>query len=297
MIESTDILITVASWEERFQAGFERLLQMCPSKIFVFFYKEYIHVTKLNLQKVQSCSQSAELKIIELSFGDPVKSWKTITETLSQPLVSGKNVVVDISTMPRESIWIIFDILDEFSASISYVYHQPTEYSREWLSRDPQKPRMVFKLSGISRLGFPTRLVVTAGYDVDRIRQMIAHFEPDLTIIGVQTGTQFGNEMMNIERHTKYFANDSRIKLFSLDAFTGDHGLKSIEDQIKDHAAESNLVMTSLGPKLSAIPLYRLHKKYPSISLAYAPSREYNPEYSKGIGNTVCGVLKEYKTK
>ena len=49
-------------------------------------------------------------------------------------------------------------------------------------------------------------------------------------------------------------------------------------------------VMSSLGPKLTSVALYQIHRQYPQIALVYAPSGEYNPNYSKGIGDTITGV-------
>ena len=49
--------------------------------------------------------------------------------------------------------------------------------------------------------------------------------------------------------------------------------------------------MTSLGPKLSAIALYLLHRKYAGTSLVYAPSNEFNKDYSNGLGEAVTGML------
>jgi hypothetical protein len=55
--------------------------------------------------------------------------------------------------------------------------------------------------------------------------------------------------------------------------------------------SDYNVVGTSLGPKVSALALYQLARKYKEIALAYAPSREFNPQYSSGIGEMLEGVL------
>jgi len=46
-----------------------------------------------------------------------------------------------------------------------------------WLSRDPGKPRFVFKMSGLTKLGQPTALVILTGFDVQRTEQLIRFFE------------------------------------------------------------------------------------------------------------------------
>jgi hypothetical protein len=54
--------------------------------------------------------------------------------------------------MPRENIWTLFFwLLDMQKARTQYVYHRALGYG-DWLSRDPQRPRLVYKLSGLARL-------------------------------------------------------------------------------------------------------------------------------------------------
>jgi hypothetical protein len=45
-------------------------------------------------------------------------------------------------------------------------------------------------------------------------------------------------------------------------------------------------VVSSLGPKLSAISVYKTFLKHPEIALTYIPCREYNENYCEGIGDS-----------
>ena len=44
--------------------------------------------------------------------------------------------------------------------------------------------------------------------------------------------------------------------------------------------------VSSLGPKLSAISVYKTFLKHPEIALTYIPCREYNENYCEGIGDS-----------
>ncbi len=52
-----------------------------------------------------------------------------------------------------------------------------------------------------------------------------------------------------------------------------------------------NVIMSSLGPKLTAITLYKLHRENEARGLVYAPSNEFSLEYSSGIGPCFEGTL------
>jgi len=290
---NSDIFITVASWEERFWLGFEREMnQYSPANVLMYYYKEYAERTSSHREKVKQLCEKKGIGFhpYEVSFKEGKESWKILYETLTELKVTKKTITLDITTMPRETIWTILNLLDERDAEIKYIYYKPEGYHEEWLSRNADKPRIVYKMGGIAKLGVPTKLVILTGYDVDRVQQLIDFFEPEATFLGIQTGNQLDNQNRNIARHQK-FKNEPDVILFDVDAYSEDRGFAAIEQQISGHVKHLNVIMSSLGPKLSAIALYKIHKRYPDTALAYAPSKEFNPEYSHGIGETVVGLL------
>lgn len=292
-MRKAELVITVASWEERFLLGLTELLnQSCPKDLIMYYFIEYDEYTKDNRQKIEGLCREKDIHIdsYQLSFKASVESWSTIYNTANIERTAGKEVTVDFTTMPRETLWTLLDFLTENRAIIQYVYHTPERYSNEWLSRDPGRPRIVYKLGGEAKLGLPTMLLILTGYDPERVDQLIRFFDPYYTLLGVQTGEQFNNQSMNVANY-EHYRREPGVTLFSLDAYEDDHGFSSIEAQLKIYLDGYNVIMSSLGPKLSAIALYKLHKKYLHTALAYAPSNEFNLEYSFGIGKTFMNQL------
>jgi len=287
------VLITCASWEERFVKGFDQIQKTDLDRVIIFYYKEYENKTKINREYISEYCVTNNIKHHEylLSFENPASSWKTIYETIDKFDISNKKLAIDITTMPRETTWIILSMLENKDAEIYYIYHRPEKYNDEWLSRDPGRPRLVYKLSGLSKFGVSTKLVIITGFDTERAKQLINYFEPEYTFLGVQKGDQYSNIAQNILKHETEFKKNKNISLLEIDAYSEDHGYDVVLNQIKQYIDNSNIIMTSLGPKLSAIALYRLHKVYEQISLAYAPSNEFNMEYSSGIGESIIRKL------
>ena len=291
---SAPILITYASWEDRFREGSLRLIrEHTPQKVLMYFFDGYVDMSKENRKKVAEFCQARRIRLLDRELrvtdkaSDSVANWKTLRDTILENIPEKSEVIVDFSTMPREVIWTLFWLLDLRQTVIHYVYHRPQDYG-EWLSRDPQRPRLVYKMSGLSKLGARTVLMVLAGYDVDRVQQLRLFFEPAVTLLGLQEPDR---DTARMEQHVKRFGSDSTVKLFKLNAFAKDHGQSAIEVQVEPYIDSHNVIMSSLGPKLSAVSLYRIHQRHPEIGLVYAPAREFNEEYSTGIGEAIKGIL------
>ena len=296
-----DILVATVSWEDRFTLGLQRTLRRHSIRsVLLLRYKEWEDRTEESMEGAKClCNEHGiPIRPVSLSHERPETTradlWKTIEDTSPK---SG-TALVDIATMPREAIWTTFFFLDALGSRVAYTYHEPESYDQQWLSRDPGRPRFMLQMSGEARLGRRTVLLVTTGFDPSRTVQLMRTFEPALTLMALQQGEQFENVASNVEPH-RHLSADEGPKFhehypcdsFLIDAYAPDHGRAAIESKLQDHLNDSNLVMSSLGPKLTSVALYQIHRKYPEIALVYAPSGEYNPNYSKGIGNTITGVL------
>jgi hypothetical protein len=290
----TNWMFTVGSWERRFLEGFERSVQeFKPGNVIMYHYQEYDKWSARNRKEaVKLCKRNGiSIQEYALSFKDPPTSWHTLYTTIMTLDVKNKAVLVDITTMPRETIWTTFDLLEGQSAKVQYTYYEPKRYNKRWLSKDPGEPRLVYKLSGEPKMNLPTKMLILTGYDVDRVRNLIQFFEPQRTFLGVQTGNQLANQALNVKKTEKAFSGEQAVELFGVDAYSDDHGFEAIKNKLEPHFHDSNTIMSSLGPKLSAVALYRLYKLYPQASLAYAPSNAFNRRYSFGLGQVHSGNL------
>jgi hypothetical protein len=287
-----DLLITVASWEDRFRLGFDRVMaERKVKRALIYYYAEYADRTARNREYAKDiCGDKTKPIETSISFGNALQTWKQLTSDVEE--LNHANVLLDISTMPRDTILNLLLLLDGRKNSISYVYHKPERYSSEWLSRDPGRPRLLFKQSGVTKLGCKTILLVITGFDAERTEQLITTFEPKQTILGIQTGGQFENNRLNLEKHRGVpSAGSHPVKFFDLDAYSNDHGLEAILREIEPLKNEHNIILSSLGPKPSAIALYRARGRFPEMALAYAPSNDFNMNYSNGIGRSLWGTL------
>jgi hypothetical protein len=295
MNDVAKVFITCASWEDRFVLGCaRRLTEFKFDRFIVFYFDAFSDWTMHSRDEVQKLCDMHRVKIefVPLCSEDPSRSWTSQLIPVFSELKSRDEVMVDISTMPRETIWQTFWFLRLQSCVVKYVYNRPSSYGG-WLSRDPDKPRLVFKLSGISRFGFRTALVVLAGYDVDRVRHLVETYEPEFTYLGLQKDSVDSENARRMKEQVDEFEGDNTVKRFWIDAYAPFHGYDEIRNELSNVQDTHNIIMASMGPKLSAVSLFKIHGGNDSFGLAYLPSREFNLDYSKGISESIFGSLPE----
>lgn len=294
-------LITMGSWEFRFLGGLEQLVKAKNViGVTIIYSKAFLTRTQENRSKAKKILLDANIQLveIEIDFENQISSYLSLEEHVTvlrtKTNVLSSLVQLDISTMPRELIWLLFTLGDDEKINMDWVYFPPKSYDTEWLTRDPDLPRMALRKSGVTRYGKQTALVVVTGFDVSRTLKAISYFEPGHLSLGIQIGEQYENLKRNADEQKKQLKPEiSSISTFDIDAYSSDHGMQQINDQVKSLLPTYNVLLTSLGPKPSAVTVYKVAVQNPEIGLFYVPAREYNENYSDGIllGKVIKGAL------
>ena len=292
-IRRVDTIVCVTSWEPRFALGLERTLaRWSTNQVLAYFIGEYGERTRKArraLRELVGRFSDVLLCERELRFGAPEETWRTLQNDLGAGGAVGRRILIDITTMPREIIWSGLYWLESTSAEVYYVYNRPEQYAREWLARDPINPRLVFKMAGTLEIERPTALLAVTGFDENRCRQAIEFYEPARVVLAGQAGQQHENEQRNIG--PGFSAGSTVLEHSTVDAFGQDHGYSVLRGQVRELSQEHNVILCSFGPKPSAIALFRLQREFPQTALAYIGCKEYNSEYSSGLGEAIAGKV------
>ncbi len=285
-------LIAFGSWEQRFSLGIERDLRSteCESVV-VFYYDGYAERTEAERQAMRRfCAlRGVEVFEVEIRSDSFCAGWMKIFACIDERVTVGDDVTVDISTMPRDIIWSVFWMLERKGVSVKYVYHSPAEYGDDWLSRDPRPPRMIYKLSGGVLPSDPTALLLILGYDIQRAKRLIRWYAPKRIIVGMQVGDRFKRNQDLMRRQLGELKQDHDVSDFGLDAYAEDRGRGAINKAIRDVSEHENVIMSSLGPKLTSVAIYEVQREFPRFGLAYTPANEFSNDYSIGIGHPYAG--------
>jgi hypothetical protein len=279
-------LITVTSWEDRFIEGVKCFLNNNTVQEAVLFdYEEYISITEKNTDALKKYLNDSKvtIKVIQLKHNDNISNWKIIKNTIGE--IDG-SVIIDMSTMPRDIIYfLLFHADNSYDITDLYcMYNSPEKYSQDkWLTSDPGKPQLVYNMSGIYEMDKDNVLIIITGFDQKRVEQLLNYYEPKKVYLFLQNGDQYQNNILNAKQYKEAFGAFLHIELLSINAYSEDYGQTELEKLIIKERENSNIIIASLGPKPSAIAVYRLNKKYPDIGIIYVPVARYNETYSSGL--------------
>ena len=296
--ERTSILLAFASWEDRFPEGLKIDLQAVACKqVVVFYYSDYTPKTDEQRSEVKAECRRREVDYeeVDLKPDRPHENLRKLDDTIGS-MAGTSPLIVDISTMPREVIWYIFWLTENRETPLRYRYYRPKSYPGEWISRDPGRPRLVHKLSGIARPGLKTALLVVVGLDVQRVSQLVRFFEPSRLLVALQGDSPLATNDTNMRRYVDDLLVGETVSKFNINAYDDDHGYHVFEHEVAGLVENHNVILGSLGPKLTAVPLYRIKKRWPEIGLVYAPANEFNIDYSQGTGSLFEGALQQDST-
>ncbi len=290
------LYITTASWEQRFVEGAHRILPKSKcDRVLCFWSEDYGSRTEIPRKELQKACGAIHCVFTpfrlapvhyEWPTGSQVQLWKTVFDAFSREIIGVDEFIFDVSTTPRELLWIILDLLTEASIPGQIIYHRASKHG-DWCAAEPELPHIVPKLGGISRLDWPTKLVILTGYDLDRSEHFIESFEPSETMLLLQSGDTAEDPLRNSNPHLKKFSGRSGLRIDYMNSYEPDWGYSFLRRELGSFGQDANLILASLGPKTSAVALYRLHREMPNSALAYSPCRDYNIDYSNGLVSTL----------
>lgn len=290
-------LISFASWEPRFVKGVTHLINTEDiNKCVIVYSVEYATRTASNRNELKRLAKECDVKLseIKIEIETSIASWKQLVQELPQYITGEIDTLFDISTAPREPLWYILQILDAVGSKTHWIYHHPAAYTQSWLSRNSQSPRLILKRSGIALPGKKTCIIALAGFDHERLAQLIERYEPIKCFVGRQTGNQLDNPSRNTG-FNEMFVNQKEVTVFDFDCYdASNEAVQRLLAQLPIKMwGNYNVIGASLGPKPSAITMFKLTQIHPEMGLVYIPSDEYNPDYSSGIdlNKTSCGEM------
>ena len=290
-----NILIIYPSWEERSLLGFEKDVESTVfDRVILFENARPINsdkISSIRTEIIKKCdNKNLKYETITLDF-DSSSSWRVLKD-LALTINEEDKVTLDISTMSRNLIWALLFFVKEIVTEVDVIYYQPNKYSNEWLSRDAELPRLLFKHSGIVSIEKQTLLVIITGFDIERTKQLVYFYNPSKVVLLIQKQNRLDDENRNtFELHSDECRKIGlKADVEAIDCYDGDWGYNVIEKVVSENLSSYNILVSSLGPKLSAVSVYRTYLKHPEIALTYIPCKEYNVNYCEGIG---CGFNKK----
>lgn len=278
----TSTLLQVASWEDRFLAGFRASLEAGSLKqALCLASQRYQSRTAPNCSAIVQLAKlsGVDLELRVLDFGNVIEVDDAIKWSVERAINSNVDeVIFDISTAPRHIIWGVLCELAQTLPRVTLRYVKAARYG-VWQTDEDLEPRLVVNCSGVMYPDLPTCLIMMCGPNVARAEKMCYKFEPRKAIIlRDRDAFQYGD--LRAFEYSKH-SNTEEISFNNKDY--SDDNLTMLIEIVKPYIGSYNIVCSSFGPKLGAILLFRLIQVYPEIALSYVPAGVHNIEVSMGV--------------
>lgn len=220
---------------------------------------------------------------------DPVPTLLNIERALSRAFESEPRfVVVDITTLPRESLIILIRVLDKLRTSnseIKFVYASARQYSfgsqdesNRWLSSGVRDIRPVLGFSGLMRPSRDTHMIVMVGFEDERALELIRACEPTYVSLGVCDPSQLGTQShrytseRRLSRLLSVLPDVRKFRFLGYDVVATIHALESQIEIFPD----TNAVIVPMSTKISTVGAALLALRDESVQLCYAAPYFYN---------------------
>lgn len=278
MIYNTYIIFT--SWEDRFITTFKKDISSNEfKKILIFNYENghNLNYKKIHLDKIEKLnSTNISVDFINMEINNDISNWKLLNDIFKNNIEG--NVLLNISTMPRNIIYYSLHFLDNLNYKYNVIYYNALEHDPK-LTQSPLTPNLILQHSGIFYSDKKTLLVVSLGYDEKRIYQVYNHFEPKKLIILSED-----KHKTSIDKDVDFKFTDIEEKdIVKINSFEKDNIFNTLEQLVTPLQKGYNVILCSLGPKISSLELYKYNKKYPETGLCYVSLKEYSNNYSIGV--------------
>lgn len=272
--------ITFTSWEDRFITTFEKDTKANEfSKILIFNYTNghNLECKKECFEKIEELNRTNKnIEFFDMEINNDISNWKLLYRVFNNNIKG--NVLLNISTMPRNIIYYSLHFLDNFNYKYNVIYYNAIKHD-SGLTQSPLIPSLILQHSGIFYSNKKTLLVVSLGYDEKRIYQVYNHFEPKKIVILSEN-----KHKSSIDKDVNFQFTDIEEKdIIKINSFEKNNIFDKLESIITPLHKEYNIILCSLGPKISSLEFYMYNKKYPETALCYVSLKEYSTEYSKGV--------------
>ncbi|WP_319482932.1 hypothetical protein [uncultured Draconibacterium sp.] len=282
-------LFSVLGWEQRFIEGTNYILENNEINcIHLICFSDYFHMKNMKenqqIIKEKAKEKNIQVEILELEYDNSVNNWLKLDGFFKTRKF--QDVLLNATTFPRETIWTLLFFLRRSALRVSYIYYKPVSYDKNegGLTRNHKSPRLLFKHSGVFDLDKDLVIFVITGFDHNRMDLLIDHYEPTKVVYLSQKGEQFENMKRNSGIAPKTAYENIDIENIEIDSYNISETYETLNSLINAHA-DYNIIITSQGPKTSAISTYLAYLDNSNVALAYVPAREFSGEYSFGFDN------------
>lgn len=288
-----DVFICSSSFEERCKV-IPSIVQNKIKHVFICHYDNNYQIVLENYNQIERLFKFSTKVAFEKNR--PLLNIDNLIGKLGDSTVSlkqNKNILVDITTLTREMIFILIYFFKNVNPinknNVTFVYNPAIEYSTDkknisekWLSKGVKDIRTVLGYSGMFLPDRKLALILLVGFEQERAKKLIDYFEPSVVFLG--HASIDGAITPELQEINKKIYEDLKcllsitIEQFEFSCITPGETKEKIDGLICSLKKEYNIVIASLNNKISSIGVAFSALENPEVQICYPIVNQYNIE-------------------
>lgn len=289
-----DLFVCSSSFEDRCYAICSNLDKDKIQKSVILKYETVIANTESNFNILNAELKDKDVIVKNLLYNSPVKNCDTFIEILEQ-CKENESVLIDITTLTRENILILFKLIKERfqNINIKFCYTPSNKYAIDikpniddlkstWMSRGVNEIRSILGYPGEFSPLKKTLLIVLIGFEYERAQILIDNYEPDMLFIGrAQKEDSISDELSEINKEIFNFIKINNPDALFFDFSCKDFGLtkQNLTKIISKHIENYNIIISPMNNKISTIATGIVAIDNPKVQICYATTNQYNTDH------------------
>jgi len=232
-------------------------------------------------------------ELINISIKQPVEVRQNLKEKIEKCKLNLQkfNTIVDITSFPKSTLFMLLKELTESNASGYLFYIEPIDYELPISlgvkdvrtlpffgdDYDPKKQKLLIEILGFEGL---------RAYAIWEV------FDPHKTIALIGVPSSSNQEWRNISEYendlflSRPNVEKRKISFDSIEEAT--NTLEKIYDEVGD---KYNIIVSSLGTKLSAVPLFYFANRHKNVFITFSRPDEHTEHYSYGCNRIIIAAF------
>ena len=289
--DSSDVFVCCASYEDRCLSVAQHIRRESAGIALVARNPRLGALVDVNAERLRSLfGERAE--DVKIDFCDPLVTADSLENALGAiARTVPQTFLVDITTFTHEQLLILLRLLSLRTHSkdkVFCVYTSAAEYSvnsasleEKWLSKGVADVRSVLGYPGEYMPSQKAHMVVLAGYEYERARNLIEVYEPSLVSLGHdRAGSSTSPKHYEANRRFHALVHESTARYAQVEDFefpcNDPWGTKeAILRQLATHPGY-NAIVAPMNTKISTVGSALAALEHDTIQLCYAQALQYN---------------------
>ena len=270
-LDSYDLFVTSAGFEDRTSSGLERISNSTKfKKSIINLFKpddiELFERNKLHLKKMQNLLSkiSDDYLVVEHKPNDPAP----FTQTLYNDLKNINSLLIDITSFTRLFLYSILNVCAKNSVKTHILYSEPEKYTMN-LARGLEDIIIMPTNPGIPDQSKKILMILFLGWESKRIGSVVEEWEPDKLITIAEYSNDGTRENWNNVSIRQCLDLIEKSEFSRVPALLPKETLVKLEQIYEKHEDEYDLCLINGGPKIQCLAFSEFALHHPEVQILY----------------------------